>query len=54
MVVNPENAVKKVSAELLATAEEIKNSNNLALIDKATALMNRINALGGIKAIVPT
>ena len=54
MVVNPENVVKKLSAELLATAEEIKNSNNLALIDKATALMNRINALGGIKAIVPT
>lgn len=54
MVVNPENAVKKLSAELLATAEEIKNSSNLALVGKATALMNRINALGGTKAIVPT
>lgn len=54
MVVNPENAVKKLSAELLATAEEIKSSGNLALIGKATALMNRINALGGTKAIVPT
>lgn len=36
------------------TAEEIKNSSNLALVGKATALMNRINALGGTKAIVPT
>lgn len=54
MVVNPENAVKKLSAELLATAEEIKNSSNLALVGKVTALMNRINALGGTKAIVPT
>jgi len=54
MVVNPENVVKKLSTELLATAEEIKSSGNLALIGKATALMNRINALGGTKAIVPT
>ncbi len=54
MVVNPDNAIKKLSNDLLATSEQIKGTNNLALIGKATALMNRINALGGTKTIVPT
>ena len=54
IAVNPKDAVNKLSSQLLSTAEQIKNSNNLALIDRATQLMNRINALGGIKAIVPT
>lgn len=54
MVVNPDKAVQAMVKQIQATAQEIRSSNDLNAIQKLDTQMKRLNAIGGLKSVLPT
>jgi hypothetical protein len=50
---NPDESVQNLKKELHKVIADIKASNNLDVLSKLETQMNRLNAIGGMDAIVP-
>ena len=54
MAVNPDKAVQRIKKDLEKIIQDIKNSNDISIIDKMNAQLNKIESIGGLDSIVPT
>jgi hypothetical protein len=51
---NPSDTVKDLRKQIADTVRELKDSNDLATLDKMKTQLKRIEAAGGFKKLVPT
>lgn len=54
MVANPDRAIQKLRSDLQKTIQQIRNTSDPRLIRNMQSHLRKIEAIGGIQAIVPT